>query len=220
MKYFNLVLTLAIMGLLYSCYPKGPEYVDELDTFMSKYEPDYFKEGDFTLGTFVMPDKINYYENGKIDSTKEGNNDQQVLDLFANHLEAVGYTPVGAAEDTMFAVSVDVHKITQVGAIYPPYWGGPWYPYYPGGWYPWYPWYPGGYYPWYPTYYSFHTGTVIFRIGDIKNKEIIKDTVKVPIIYVGAIDGLSQGSDSYILERVKAGIDQLFQQAPFDMKAK
>jgi len=222
MKYFNLFLTLAIIGLLYSCYPKGAEYVDELDTYVSKFDPDYFKPGDFVLGTFAMPEEITYYKNGKLVEDHDHTYDPQILGLFENNMKNVGYTPVSAGEDTVFAVSADVHELTQAGYIYPPYWGGPWYPYYPGGWYPWYPWYPGGgyWYPWYPTYYSFQTGTVIFRIGNISKRDTVNDTVRVPIIYVGAIDGLLQGSQQYINQRVEAGINQLFEQAPFDKSSK
>ncbi len=216
MKYFNLVLTLAIMGLLYSCYPKGAEYVDELDVVISKYDTKTFR-----ADTFAMPDQITYYKNGKLVEDHDHKYDAEVLSQFKNHLIKEGFTPVGNTGDTSLVVSVESHELTQTGAIYPPGWGywDPWYPYYPGGgWYPWYPWYPGGgyWYPWYPSYYSFQTGTVVFQIGDIENIKDVNDTIRVPVIYIGAIDGLLQGSDSYILQRVQAGIDQLFKQTPFD----
>ncbi len=216
MKYFNLVLTLAILGLLYSCYPKGAEYVDELDTYISKYDPQNFRPD-----TFVMPDQVIYYKNGELVEDHDHTYDNEILNDFANGLVNAGFTPVGSTGDTSLVVTVEAHELTQAGAIYPPGWGywdpwSPWYPGYPGGWYPWYPWYPGGgYYPWYPAYYTFQTGTVVFQIADLENMKDINDTVRVPIIYIGAIDGLLQGSDSYIIQRVKDGIKQLFNQAPF-----
>ncbi len=215
MKYFNLVLTLAIVGLLYSCYPKGAEYVDELDTYISKYDPQNFRPD-----TFAMPDQVIYYKNGELVEDHDHTYDKEILSDFASGLINEGFTPVGDSGDTSLIVSVEAHELTQAGAIYPPGggWWDPWYPWYPGGgWYPWYPWYPGGgYYPWYPSYYVFQTGTVIFQIGDFDNIKDVNDTTRVPMIYVGAIDGLLQGSDEYILQRVKDGIDQLFKQAPFD----
>jgi len=213
MKYFNFIFILASMGLLFSCYPKGAEYVDELDTYISKFDPDNFRPD-----TFAMPDEIVYYKNGELVENHDHKYDDEIINQFKNGLINAGFTPMEESGDTVLAVSITAHELTQTGAIYPPYWGGPWYPWYPGGgWYPWYPWYPGGgwWYPWYPAYYQFQTGTVTFQIGDIKNIEDVHDTIKVPVIYVGAIDGLLQGSDSYILQRVQEGIDQLFKMPPF-----
>ena len=110
-------------------------------------------------------------------------------------------------DNTAFIVVVEVLESTNVGYIWPPY--GGWYPWYPGGYYPWY--------PWGPSYYSYQTGTVRVHLGDWKNRDEANDKIKY--VYLGAINGLMQGSSSYVDARVKAGIDQLFSQAPFPIPA-
>ena len=222
MKYFNLLLTLAIVGLLYSCYPKGADYVDELDTYISKYDPAFFDHPDTIAKykTFIMPDKISYYKDGEIVQDHDHEYDAEILGQFENNMINKGFVYANGV-DTSLIVSVESHELTNGGYIYPPDWGywdpwNPWYPGYPGGWYPWYPWYPGGGYPWYPSYYTFQTGTLIFNIGNIAALEDIHDTIRVPVVYIGAIDGLLQGSDAYLKDRIDRGIDQLFKQAPFD----
>ena len=222
MRYFNFILILAITGLMYSCYPKGAEYVDELDAYISKYDPDFFNENATDTikkyNTFALPDEISYYKDGKLVDDHEHDYDAEVLYKIKEKMTGVGFTEVHDFVDTALVISVESHELTNGGYIYPPDWGywDPWYPGYPGGWQPWYPWNPGGWYPWYPTYYTFQTGTLIINIGNVAKLETIGDTVRVPVIYIGAIDGLLQGSDQYIKDRVDNGIDQLFEQAPFD----
>jgi len=222
MRYLNFILILAITGLMYSCYPKGAEYVDELDAYISKYDPDFFNEHAADTiakyNTFALPDEVSYFKDGKPAEDPDHKFDAAVLDDIKNKMISKGFSYTDGT-DTSLVVSVESHELTNGGYIYPPDWGywDPWYPGYPGGgWYPWYPWYPGGWYPWYPSYYTFQTGTLIINIGNMDKVEDIHDTVRVPVIYIGAIDGLLQGSDQYIKDRIDKGIDQLFQQAPFD----
>jgi len=212
MKYFNLVLTVAIMGLLYSCYPKGAEYVDELDVVISQYDKDNFPRP----GTFAMPDEVVYLKDGELDEDHPHDKDDQLLDQIEDQMKANGFELVNNTnpKDTTFVAIVEVLETTNVGYVWPPY-GPGW-----GYWDPWYPWYPGGwnpYYPWYPSYYSFKTGTVRVQLGDWENRDIAEDKLKM--VYLGAINGLLQGSDSYINDRVTQGINQLFNQSPFPITA-
>lgn len=212
MKYFNLVLTVAIMGLLYSCYPKGAEYVDELDVVISQYDKDNFPRP----GTFAMPDEVVYLKDGELDEDHPHDKDDQLLDQIEDQMKANGFELVNNTnpKDTTFVAIIEVLETTNVGYVWPPY-GPGW-----GYWDPWYPWYPGGwnpYYPWYPSYYSFKTGTVRVQLGDWENRDIAEDKLKM--VYLGAINGLLQGSDSYINDRVTQGINQLFNQSPFPITA-
>lgn len=52
------------------------------------------------------------------------------------------------------------------------------------------------------------------ELGDWDERDMAEETV--PSVYHGALNGLLQGSESYIDARVKQGIDDLFNQAPFD----
>ena len=197
MKYFNLIVTIAIMGLLYSCYPKGAEYVDELDTVISKYDSEGFK-----TGTFAMPDEVVYLKDGELVEDPDHSKDADLLELVEMGFSSNGFTI--ADNDTAFIVVVEVLNSTKVGYVWPPYYGG-WYPWYPGGYYPWYPW--GGY------SYSYQTGTVRVQLGDWKNRDEDKDKIKY--VYMGAVNGLMQGSQGYKDARVKLGIEQMFNQVPF-----
>jgi len=215
MKYFNLVLTLAIMGVLYSCYPKGPEYVDELDIVISKYDSDKFPRP----GTFAMPDQVVYLKDGELDEEHPHDKDDLLLSQIEDHMKNNGFELVNNLNpgDTTFIVIVEVLETTNVGYIWPPYYGPDW------GWDPWYPWYPGGwypYYPWYPSYYAFKTGTVRIQLGDWENRSTNEDgDPSIEYVYLGALNGLLEGTESYIDARVKAGIDQLFNQDPFPITA-
>ncbi len=201
MKYYNLFLTIAIMGLLYSCYPKGAEYVDELDVVISKYDSDNFK-----VGTFAMPDEVVYLKDGELDEEHSHDKDGELLDQIEQGFSDNGFELVDDSNpiDTAFIVVVEVLESTNVGYVWPPYYGG-WYPWYPGGYYPWY--------PWGPSYYSYQTGTVRVQLGDWENRDEANDKIKY--VYLGSLNGLMQGSEDYLDARVKAGIDQLFIQAPF-----
>ncbi len=53
-KRFLYVPLLAALTLLGSCYPEGPEYVDQLDLVLTNYDPNTdFK----AMGTFAISDK-------------------------------------------------------------------------------------------------------------------------------------------------------------------
>ena len=201
-----MALTLSV----YACYPGGAEYVDELDTSISKYDNNYSWSA-LDGKTYALPENIVHVKNGKeVDPPKEGPHDEAILKQVKSELDAQGMIDATAtAQDTALAVAIVIIEQNNSGAAWVP--GGGWW----GGYYPGYPgWGWGGYYPWYPVYYSYKTGSVVIEIADYANKNTVEETM--PLIYTGVLDGLIQGSESYAGQRINNGIDELFNQVPFN----
>jgi len=104
-----------------------------------------------------------------------------------------------------------------------------WYPYW--GWYWGYGSYPikstetddvvsaiGYYYPWLPysTYYSYQSGSVLMEMVDAARVD--PDVEAIPVIWAGIVNGVLEGSQSGIKNRLSTGIDQCFNQSPYLLK--
>ncbi|MBK3517627.1 DUF4136 domain-containing protein [Carboxylicivirga marina] len=199
------LIAIGLLTIMYSCYPGGAEYVDELDTSISKYSPDYFDEP-LTGKYYYLPDEILHIKDGEEVEDPDRTHDDAILAQVNQHLLDLGMQEAVAGIDTSIAIAISAIEQNNSGAAWIP--GGGWW----GGWYPWYPgWGWGGYYPWYPVYYNYKTGSVLIEMADYE----LKETEEPPLIYFGALDGLLQGSDAYIGDRLERGIDELFSQAPF-----
>ena len=202
---FNLFVALALVFTVYACYPGGAEFVDELDTSISQYDPEYNFD-DLDGKTYSLPEEILHIEDGEEVDDPERTHDADILAQMRSELGKLGM--VEATADTSLAIAIVIIEQNNTGAAWIP--GGGWW----GGWYPWYPgWGWGGYYPWYPVYYSYKTGSILIEMGDYENRN--RDDETIPLVYSGALDGLLQGSDEYIGNRIERGIDELFNQAPF-----
>ena len=202
----NLLFALALAFTVCACYPGGAEYVDELDTSISKYDKTYGWDK-LDGKTYYMPDEIAHIKNGKKDDEPNTTHDEAILEQARNHLSAQGLTPAVANQDTALAVAVTIIEQNNTGAAWIP--GGGWW----GAWYPGYPdWGWNGYYPWYPAYYSYKTGSLVIEMAAYAKKQ----TKEPPLVYTGVLDGLMQGKQSYLDERIDNGIDELFNQAPFN----
>jgi hypothetical protein len=199
--------------LLISCYPGGAENVEEMDVAITHYD----KNADFkNYTTFSLPDTIVYFmANGETPNHKY---DDQILALVKSNFEAMGYTYVepNSATDEQPSFVVTVSAFSNVNYYYGSnYWYNYW------GWYPgwdwiWGPSWGSGWgpsYPWYPvTVYSYRSGSIVIDMiaadQEVTNK-------KVPVLWSGVADGLLQGSDASILERMENGINQCFTQSPY-----
>ncbi|MCG8578557.1 MAG: DUF4136 domain-containing protein [Bacteroidales bacterium] len=201
----NFLLVTVLAFAVYACYPGGAEYVDELDTSISKFDPKY-DWNNLSGETYALPDEILYVKDGDEVDDPDRVHDADILAQVTKELQALGMTE--AVTDTSLAVAIVIIEQNNSGAAWIP--GGGWW----GGWYPWYPdWGWGGYYPWYPVYYSYKTGSVVIEMADYEAKNLSEETV--PLVYTGVLDGLMQGSKQYTSDRIERGIDELFNQAPF-----
>jgi hypothetical protein len=203
----NFFVCIALVFTVYACYPGGAEYVHELDTSISKYDPDY-KWDQLNGKTYSMPEEIVYVEDGEIDDDPDRIHDDAIMAQIRKELNALGMEEAVADADTSLALGIAIIETNNSGAAWVPgggWWGG-WYPGYPPGW-GWDPWY-----PWYPVYYSYKTGSVIIEMANNDARDNAKKTV--PLVYSGALDGLLQGSTTNAGKRINNGIDELFNKMP------
>ena len=195
-----MILVLPI--ILFSCYPGGAEYVDELDVVGTKY----VKEFDFSkTKTYALPDTI--YEIKDSDDPSENvpvrkDLNKVIVNTIVQNMTDLGYTRL---TDTLNGfpdvfVMPFVTSTTFVGYNWYPYWGWGW------GW--------GWYYPpgWGSTY-SYETGTLFIDMLDSKSYDEEDNTYQA--VWHAGCNGLVQGSDQYKNERVERMINQSFEQSPY-----
>lgn len=189
--------------LLWSCYPEGPEYTEDLDIVYTTYDKDYnFQAG----ATYAMPTKI------VVDAEKDlggGWVPEYMPDAFAgpilaqieSNMTALGWTrlPDVSGELNPAADVVLIPAAMKSTNYFYSYWYDWWY----GGWYGWY-------YPPYVTVSSYTTGSMIMIIADPNVQSPINQT-QAAWLSVG--NGLFTGA--YDLNRVKKSIDQAFAQSPY-----
>jgi predicted small lipoprotein YifL len=200
----NLMLAFALYALS-GCYPKGPEYYDDLDLTITDYDPDY------NFGAqqkYFMPDTVSFTTNIK-DLEIDDKDVQNLLNEIETNFTQRGYTRLDAAdiEDAEFVIGVNIITVENNGVGWTPI---P--PYYPGwGW--------GGIY--YPPYwgayysYSYTTGSVIVEWFDPQEPpKPDKDGNELqPVHWVAALNGLVSSAGNSA--RVEAGINQAFVQSPY-----
>jgi len=196
----RLLLIAAMPVVLLSCYPAGPEYVEDVDVTYTTYDEKF----DFqTRSTYAMPDQIVVdveIEDG--DTTyiymKKAFADP-ILAAIEDNMEANGWVRVGLSGDP------DV-LITPAGISSTTYFYSYCYDWWYGGYYPPY----GGYYP--PVYYggSYTTGTLLMTIRD---PQITGGDGNPILQWTGAINGILE--QQYQATRVQPLIDKAFEQSPY-----
>ena len=198
-------LVLGAIVLLQSCYPKGAEFVDELDLVRTTYDEQY----DFgTKTTFLISDQIPKIGTDPIEYVNAATT-AKVIAAIVKNMEDQGYTKevdINADPDIFITMAALEVKTTVVGC------GGGWGGYYPPGWgYPGYPGYGGC---WYPVGYSYTTGTLLISLWD---KDSLPDMENDPTVpeWSAGINGLLQGSQSSIDIRIVNSINQAFRQSPY-----
>lgn len=200
--------------LLPSCYPKGAEYVDELDLVYTNYD----NTADFsTHHTYAIPDSVvkissetfqDNNGNGKPDFV-QATYGTTMLNRIQQNLNSYGWTMVdkNANPDVFILV---VSMVTENTFYYYDwgYWGW-WYPGYNPGW--------GWYYPYYPPYpyvSSYLSGSIFIQM--INNKPAsTPNGENVPVIWSCIVNGLAEGSASSINARIQTNIDNAFKQSPY-----
>ena len=205
--------------MITACYPEFNATLDELDLAITKYD----KDQDFgDLSSFYLYDTVIYVsDKDEVKPHVDESQDSYILSQVRQNLLTYGWTEV---TDTAGAVEPDVSILVSVLEVdiyfYYNYWWDWWY------WYPWDWWYPGwpGYpgYPVYPGYpgYGYTVGTVMIEM--INMDEITApqtaDTppsVKLPIVWTGAINGILAGSNENIQKRLNKQMAQVFDQSTY-----
>jgi len=195
-----------VTALMVSCYPSGPETVDELDLVLTTHEA-AFNFG--AANTFALPSKIPEITGNIVaGDPPEFLNDaqaKQVLDRIRQNMIARGYTEVQTNADLVIPVAV---MSTTTLVYYCDYWWNYW------GWWGYYPIYPGYGGCYYPSGYAYTTGTVLISMIDDAHEDGKPETA-VNGVWAAAINGLLDGSDASTSARVDKGIDQAFAQSVY-----
>ena len=197
-----LLLTGLFAQFLVSCYPEGADKIQDYDVAMTNYD----KSADFgAFTTFSIADTIVYFSNDN-GVTLSHQFDQRIVDLVTANFEKRGYVLVDTTENPSFVVTISAFANIN-------------YAYYIDNWYNNWSWYWGWwggpfnpYYSWYPvSVYSYRTGSVAI---DMISTAARADG-KVNVVWTGIDDGLLQGSNSFILNRLDKQINQCFTQSPY-----
>lgn len=207
------VATALIVGAA-ACHPGGISDIGDRDVVLTLVDTTV----DFsTVGTYAMPDTIiRVDEDGGSDEANPAV-DAVILNEIAAQFAALGYTRVdvgGAEPDVIVLVEAARSDFTTLVPVGPSWWD--WWGYWPGwgpGWGPCCPgpgW--GPTYPWIPVPVTQTTGTLTIKMLD---PEATVGDESIPMIWLGLINGLLEGSDASIVERADDLLDQLFVQSPY-----
>jgi hypothetical protein len=199
----KLILIAVLPAIMLSCYPAGPEYVEDLDVTYTTFDEKF----DFqSRSTYAMPDKIVVdieIEDG--DTTFVYMKDafaSQILGVIDDNLQARGWTKVDISDQP------DV-LVTPAGMKSTTYFYSYWYDWWYGGWY-------GGYWGWYyPPYYtvsSYTTGSMIITMSD-PNVDDDSPINQSTAAWIMAANGLFTGY--YDISRVTKAINEAFEQSPY-----
>lgn len=190
--------------LLAGCYPEQPEYINEYDLVYTNYAPEF----DFQApNTYALPDSVVILgtgdpENGELPTMVDPFFGNRILAQIRANMSAYGWSEVSDPDSADVVLLPSAVKTLNIDAYY--YYGGYWgwyYPYWGYGWY-----YPG----YFPTYTSYTTGSLILQMNVPKD---VSPAENVPVVWVGVINGLLEGSDASIADRITANIDQAFKQS-------
>lgn len=193
------ILTLVIassLAIFIGCRPKGAEYIDELDVVGTAYA----KDANFSnKSTYYISDTIPEVDGD--DSNKQeylnSSTSNLIVSQIDKNMKAYGWTKATNPFDADMIMQVAGMKTTNVYYYYSYYYYG------------YYGWYYPGYYP--PTYTTTQSGTILMQLVDRKDVSI---SGKAPVLWVGIINGLMEGSSSSVTSRIASTIDQAFKQSP------
>ena len=210
-KRLTQVLALITFLFLGSCYPEGPEFVEDLDVVYTNYDPGFnFSE----QNTFAIPDSIvlirerNYVANGNDNSpeTVDPVYADVILDQIRNHMVNYGWREVDRTEDPDVILLVTASRMTNL--------------FYNYDWRYWDWWHPGAfngygmYYPGYSPGYitGYRSGSLMIQMANTSNLGVNNN---VPVVWLGIVNGLLEGSTENINKRVMESVDQIFEQSPY-----
>lgn len=210
-----------VLAFLGSCYPEGPEYVEELDAVYTNYDPE-FNFSDHN--TYAMPDSI-ILINEQNFVVIDGDDTPEFVDpAYANvilsqirdNMTANGWTEVENTDDPDVILLVSATRTTNLYYNYDwRYWDW-WYP----GAFSGYGWYYPNYFPGYgygrgyrPGYVSgYRSGTLLIQMAQPSEAGVNNN---VPVAWMSVINGLLEGSTANINNRLVQTIDQAFEQSPY-----
>lgn len=195
----KIVSYVSILVFLVSCYPKGPDYYEDLDLVYTNHDEGF----DFaSKGTYSIPNKIVKLTGDLVDGEGPEFVDEpgasQMLNEMKKNMSEMGWEEV---EDPINADVVLFPAAWTNTTVY--YWYDYWcwyYPYYCGGW------------GWgYPMVSTVTAGTLVMTI--VPSGSGIGGGSEPKTVWTGMVNGLLSGA--YDTSRATNGIDQAFDQSPY-----
>jgi hypothetical protein len=205
-------VTILVLPVLAGCYPKGAEYVEELDLVYTNF----YNQFDFqSKTTFAMSDSVIKITGDNFEDPDGNGKPEFVSPTYATaitsaikaNMTSYGWTPVSKFSNPDVIILASAMTTTNIYYYYDWwYWG--WY--YPG-WYPGWGWYyPGWYYP--PYVSGYRSGSVFIQMVDAKT---VGASDAVPIVWNAIFNGLAEGGTANITSRIQAAIGKAFSQSPY-----
>jgi hypothetical protein len=210
LRYFFMALLAAMQ---WACYPKGPEYADELDLVYTNYSSEF---NFMAKKTYAIPDSV-IKITGDVFNDPDGDGKPQflspanalvILNQINANMENYGWTRVDKNANPDVVLLPSTNTTTYLYYYYDwSYWG--WY--YPG-YYPGWGWgYYGGYYPPYVT--GYRAGSIFIQMVD--HHGATPTAENVPVVWSCIINGLAEGGSASISARAQVNIDKAFSQSPY-----
>jgi len=202
MHRFRLTALCLIMGLLFGCYPDGPEYVNDLDLVVTRHDKTFaFQEAK----TYAIPDFLvkitGNLAKGEEVEVIDNAYAALIIDAVKSNMEFYGWEEANVYEADVVIFPTAMSSTTLV-----------WY-------YDWYYWdwyYPtdswGWYYP-YDIYGGSYTSGSVFLQMTYQDGQTAANNLPVP--WAAVLNGLLEGDRSAVDTRIEKGIDQAFKQSPF-----
>jgi len=201
-------------ALTLSCKPNGPAAAEEQDVAVTFYDP----SADFSeLQTYIMPDSVVHREQtGELSPQQSGRYDALILETVAGNMATMGYQrildPTANPPDVVVLVTVTGNSEYRAYVDY--HWFHDWIWY--GGWDLWGEWNEN----WVIGYpYVSGDGVVYSESSiyidwiDVENAD--EDAEVIPSFWIGAVNGLLEGTNQSIINRITRDIDQCFDQSPY-----
>lgn len=202
-------LAMLYLLVMAGCYPKGAEYIEELDLVYTNY----YNQFDFQAqNTYAIPDSVIKITGDAInDPDGDGKpqyisaaNSKVILDQVNKNMSDFGWTRVNKFNNPDVILLVSSMTTTNIYYYYDWWYWDWWY----GGWYGWY--YPCCYYPPYVT--GYRSGSVLVQM--IAPKGVAQGD-NLPVVWTSILNGLAEGASADIASRVQRGINQAFVQSPY-----
>jgi len=203
-------LALPLLTFLSGCYPKGAEYIEELDLVYTSYD----NTVDFSaLHTYAIPDSVVKISDGSF-SDPDGDGKPEfigasysnaILTAIKDNMAAYGWTLVDKNDDPDVLLLPSATTTTYLFYYYDWWYWDWWY----GGWYG-YGWYYPGYYPPYVT--SYRAGSVFVQMIDQK---AARQSESLRVLWHCIFNGMAEGSTAAIISRIQTNITKGFVQSPY-----
>jgi hypothetical protein len=178
-----------------SCYPGGPEFVEDYDAvFTFKNDPQH-DFSDPSIQTFYLPDTVMVLTDPNTSSSNITVNKSLILNRVRTNMLNAGYTEI---VDSTVADYLCLVSVTRSDNYFVTWWWG---------WGPWWGFPPSS------TTTNIRTGALIVELMDVK--DLATKPQYAPIVWYGMAQGLFQGSSQNINNRITRSIDQMFTQSPY-----